>query len=65
MPYMEDPCDVRCVSFSPNDTILGGDVYQIDIYEDHKGVYSVKEIRNDQSRNIKNRHGAICDRPLR
>ena len=37
MPYVENPCDVRCVSFSPNGTILGGNVYQSDIYEDHKG----------------------------
>ena len=30
-PYVEDPCDVRCISFSPNGDVLGGNVYQSDI----------------------------------
>lgn len=32
-PYVEDPCDVRCVSFSPNGDVLGGNVYREDIME--------------------------------
>ena len=30
-PYAEDPRDVRCVSFSPNGNVLGGNVYERDI----------------------------------
>lgn len=30
-PYVEDPTDVRCVSFSPNGDVLGGNVYEQDI----------------------------------
>ena len=32
-PYVEDPCDVRCVSFEPNGNVLGGNVYQRDVME--------------------------------
>ncbi len=32
-PYEEDPRDVRCVSFSPNGDVLGGNVYRQDIIE--------------------------------
>ena len=32
-PYVEDPRDVRCVSFEPNGDVLGGNVYQCDIME--------------------------------
>ena len=32
-PYMEDPRDVRCVSFSPNGDVLGGNVYERGIME--------------------------------
>ena len=32
-PYVEDPCDVRCVSFEPNGDILDGNVYERDIME--------------------------------
>jgi len=32
-PYVEDPRDVRCVSFSPNGDVLGGNVYTDDIME--------------------------------
>lgn len=32
-PYVEDPCDVRCVSFEPNGNVLGGNVYRNDIME--------------------------------
>ena len=32
-PYLEDPRDVRCVSFSPNGDALGGNVYERDIME--------------------------------
>lgn len=32
-PYTEDPRDVRCVSFSPNGDVLGGNVYREDITE--------------------------------
>ena len=32
-PYVDDPRDVRCVSFSPNGEVLGGNVYLQDILE--------------------------------
>ena len=32
-PYIEDPSDVRCVSFSPNGDVLGGNVYERDVIE--------------------------------
>jgi hypothetical protein len=32
-PYVEDPRDVRCVSFSPNGDVLNGNMYQKDIME--------------------------------
>ena len=32
-PYAEDPCNVRCVSFSPNGDVLGGNVYECDVIE--------------------------------
>ena len=32
-PYVEDPRDVRCVSFEPNGNVLGGNVYKKGIME--------------------------------
>ena len=32
-PYVDDPKDVRCISFSPNGDVLNGNVYQTDIME--------------------------------
>jgi MoaA/NifB/PqqE/SkfB family radical SAM enzyme len=32
-PYVEDPRDVRCVSFSPNGDVLSGNVFRKDIME--------------------------------
>jgi pyruvate-formate lyase-activating enzyme len=32
-PYVEDPCDVHCASFSPNGDVLGGNVYESSIAE--------------------------------
>ena len=32
-PYVEDPRDVRCVSFEPNGNVLGGNVYEHNIME--------------------------------
>ena len=32
-PYVEDPADVRCVSFDPDGTALGGNIYDTDIME--------------------------------
>ena len=32
-PYVEDPYDVRCVSFSPNGDVLGNNVYLHDVME--------------------------------
>ena len=32
-PYVEDPHDVRCVSFEPNGNVLGGNMYEQDIME--------------------------------
>jgi hypothetical protein len=30
-PYVEDPCDLRCVSFAPNGDVLGENVYRLAI----------------------------------
>jgi MoaA/NifB/PqqE/SkfB family radical SAM enzyme len=30
-PYVEAPCDIRCISFSPNGDVLDGNVYKQDI----------------------------------
>lgn len=32
-PYVEDPRDLRCVSFSPNGDVLNGNVYREDVME--------------------------------
>ncbi len=32
-PYVDDPRDVRCVSFEPNGNVFDGNVYKIDIME--------------------------------
>lgn len=32
-PYTEDPCDVKCVSFSPNGDVLGENIHNKDILE--------------------------------
>ena len=32
-PYVEDPCDVRCVSFSPNGDVLDGNIYRQNVKE--------------------------------
>ena len=32
-PYTEDPCDVKCISFSPNGDVLESNVYQTDILD--------------------------------
>ena len=32
-PYIEDPCNVKCISFSANGDVLGGNVYKEDIAE--------------------------------
>ena len=32
-PYVEDPRDVRCVSFEPNGDVLGENIYSNDIME--------------------------------
>ena len=32
-PYVEDPNDVRCLSFSANGDVLGGNVYRRDVME--------------------------------
>ena len=32
-PYVEDPCDVRCISFSANGDVLDGNLYQKDIMD--------------------------------
>ena len=41
-PYVENPYDVRCVSFSPNGDVLDGNVYKTDIMEIIKN-YSPKK----------------------
>lgn len=45
-PYVEDPHDVRCISFSSNGDVLDGNVYQQDIMEIIDN-YSVKGSEND------------------
>lgn len=40
-PYVEDPTDVRCLSFAPDGTVLDGNVYEMDILriiEDYKPI---------------------------
>ncbi len=32
-PYVEDPTDLRCLSFSPNGDVLNGNLYECDIME--------------------------------
>ena len=32
-PYVEDPCNVRCLSFEPNGNVVGGNVYRKGIME--------------------------------
>ena len=32
-PYVEDPCNVKCISFEPNGDVLGENVYRKDIME--------------------------------
>ena len=32
-PYVEDPADIRCVSFDPNGDVLGGNLYEKDVME--------------------------------
>ena len=32
-PYREDPCNVKCISFSPNGDVLGGNVYKNNILD--------------------------------
>lgn len=32
-PYIEDPRDVRCISFEPNGDVLGGNIYRSDIMD--------------------------------
>jgi len=41
-PYIEDPPDVRCISFEPDGTVLGDNVYQRDIL-DILRMYSPKK----------------------
>ena len=30
-PYIEDPCNVKCISFLPNGDVLGGNIYSSEI----------------------------------
>ena len=32
-PYIEDPCDVKCISISPNGDVLGGNIYMSDVVD--------------------------------
>ena len=41
-PYVEDPRDLRCISFSPNGDVLDGNVYEKDIMELIKDYHIVK-----------------------
>ena len=41
-PYVEDPCNVKCVSFEPNGDVLGGNAYERDIMEIIKDYVPLK-----------------------
>lgn len=32
-PYVEDPCNVKCISFEPNGNVLDGNIYRCDVME--------------------------------
>ncbi len=32
-PYIEDPCNVKCISFSPNGDVFDGNIYKQDVME--------------------------------
>ena len=42
-PYREDPNDIRCISFSPNGDVLGGNIYKNNVIEIMKNYNSNKE----------------------
>ena len=42
-PYVEDPRDVRCLSFSPNGDVLDGNIYRCDVMEIIKDYTPGKE----------------------
>ena len=46
-PYVEDPCDVRCISVEPNGDVLGGNVYKNDILDIING-YTPNYIANKE-----------------
>ena len=50
-PYADDPCDVKCISFSPNGDALDGNAYKQDIME---------IVRNYKPER-KKRHSGRCD----
>ena len=41
-PYMEDPRDLRCISFSPDGGVLDGNIYERDVMELIKDYHIVK-----------------------
>ena len=46
-PYVDDPNDVHCLSFSPNGDVLDGNVYKSDITKITEGYRPLKENYND------------------
>ena len=46
-PYVEDPTDVRCLSFSPNGDVLNGNAYRQDIMEILDGYKPYDEVKYD------------------
>ena len=46
-PYVEDPTDVRCVSFSPNGDVLNGNAYRQDVMEILRGYKPHDEMKHN------------------
>ena len=45
-PYIDDPCQVKCLSFDPNGDVLDGNIYEKDIMEILRDY--APEVRNDE-----------------
>ena len=45
-PYVEDPRDVKCLSFSPNGDVLCGNIYKKDVLEIVKEYEPVNSVGN-------------------
>ena len=45
-PYIDDPCQIKCLSFDPNGDVLDGNIYEKDIMEILRDY--APEVRNDE-----------------